>query len=238
MNLSDSFYLALCMTVLILGVVYWFWTQNQYIQRKVNLLENIIYDLRSSMNGHPESMGGGGSVEPNHEGSGGLAPARYPPAPSSVADEDDDLLHNELTAEILAAADADLSGSPFMGGNEPVAASSAAAAAAAAATSAAATTVHHEMLQPGGVGSGSKEELVADSALSPSVLEGMTLKQLKQLAERNNITLPSGVRKPQLIAALRTSAGSSNAVSTPMDLPSIPPIQESVEPFDGATELS
>lgn len=237
MNLSDSFYLALCMTVLILGVVYWFWTQNQYIQRKVNLLENIIYDLRSSMNGHPESMSGGGSVEPNHEGSGGLAPAKYPPAPSSVVDEDDDLLHNELTAEILAAADADLSGSPFMGGNEPVA-TTATTAITATITSATDTTVHHEMLQPGGVGSGSKEELVADSALSPSVLEGMTLKQLKQLAERNNITVPSGVRKPQLIAALRASSGSANAVSSPMDLPSIPQIQESVEPFDGATELS
>ena len=49
MNLSDTFHVALCMTVLIIGVVYWFWTQNQYIQRKLNLLENIVYDMKSSM---------------------------------------------------------------------------------------------------------------------------------------------------------------------------------------------
>jgi len=218
------------MTVLILGVVYWFWTQNQYIQRKVNLLENIIYDLRSTMNGHPDSMGGGGPVEPSHESAGGLAPAQYPPAPSSVIDEDDDLLHNELTAEILAAADADLSGSPSMGRVEEPSASNSTPAAS-----------RLEMLQPGGVGSGSKEELVADSALSASVLEGMTLKQLKQLAERNNITATSGMRKPQLIAALRASA-SASASSGPSELPTVtntvPSIPESVEPFDGATELS
>jgi hypothetical protein len=93
------------------------------------------------------------------------------------------------------------------------------------------------MLQPGGVGSGSKEELVADSALSASVLEGMTLKQLKQLAERNNITVASGMRKPQLIAALRASASSG-----PSELPTAPntahSIPEAVEPFDGVTELS
>jgi len=215
------------MTVLILGVVYWFWTQNQYIQRKVNLLENIIYDLRSTMNGHPDSMGGGGPVEPSHESAGGLAPAQYPPAPSSVIDEDDDLLHNELTAEILAAADADLSGSPSMGLAEEKSASSSLQPAASL----------HEMLQPGGVGSGSKEELVADSALSASVLEGMTLKQLKQLAERNNITVASGMRKPQLIAALRASAssGPSELPTAPNTAPSIP---EAVEPFDGVTELS
>jgi hypothetical protein len=34
------------MTVLLLGVVYWFWSQNQYIQRKINLLENIVYELK------------------------------------------------------------------------------------------------------------------------------------------------------------------------------------------------
>ena len=47
MNLPDSFYIALCMTVLLLGVVYWFWTQNQFLLRKMNLLENIVYELKT-----------------------------------------------------------------------------------------------------------------------------------------------------------------------------------------------
>ena len=49
MNISDTFYVALCMTILIIGVVYWFWTQNQYIQRKINLLENIVYEMKTAL---------------------------------------------------------------------------------------------------------------------------------------------------------------------------------------------
>lgn len=96
MNISDTFYVALCMTVLILGVVYWFWTQNQYIQRKLNLLENIVYEMKTTMNSVPEPM-----MEPQgsvtHET---LHPAVYPPAPSSELGEDDDLLHKELHATV------------------------------------------------------------------------------------------------------------------------------------------
>ena len=55
MNLSDTFYVALCMTVLILGVVYWFWTQNQFILRKLNMLENIVYEMKTSFQVAPDS---------------------------------------------------------------------------------------------------------------------------------------------------------------------------------------
>ena len=45
MNVPESFYIALCVTILMLGVVYWFWTQIQYLQRKVNLLDNVVYEM-------------------------------------------------------------------------------------------------------------------------------------------------------------------------------------------------
>jgi hypothetical protein len=77
------------MTILIIGVVYWFWTQNQYIQRKLNLLENIVYEMKTNFNNSPES--GEPAV---------LNKVDYPPAPSSELGDDDDILHEELRGEI------------------------------------------------------------------------------------------------------------------------------------------
>jgi hypothetical protein len=84
MNLPDSFYIALCMTVLLLGVVYWFWSQTQFLLRKINLLENIVYELKTVCMAHP--------VAP-------VEPVSYPPAPSSVTEEEEELLHEELLQE-------------------------------------------------------------------------------------------------------------------------------------------
>ena len=107
MNLSDTFYVALCMTVLILGVVYWFWTQNQYIQRKLNLLENIVFEMKTQL-GNIASVAGPPCVPAGPVNSGlvipsevpsGLTPAVYAPAPASVNGDDDDLLHAELHGE-------------------------------------------------------------------------------------------------------------------------------------------
>jgi hypothetical protein len=88
MNLPDSFYIALCMTVLLLGVVYWFWSQNQYLLRKINLLENIVYELKTVCSRPPPTP---------------MEPATYPPAPSSVVEEEE--LHEELLEEEEAAGD-------------------------------------------------------------------------------------------------------------------------------------
>jgi hypothetical protein len=90
MNLPDSFYIALCMTILLVGAVYWVWTQIQYVQRKVNVLENIVYELKT-MCSHPPDIG--------------PVDTSYPPAPPSVLGEDEDLLHETLSNEIYARID-------------------------------------------------------------------------------------------------------------------------------------
>lgn len=188
MNLSDTFYVALCMTVLILGVVYWFWTQNQYIQRKLNLLENIVYEMKSSMNSAPVPHLSA-SVESD------LKPAEYPPAPGSELGEDEDLLHEELHAETLSAPPAVLAPMPedkpeekteegmLFSMAEPI----------------------HDDLQPGGVGSGIEDAPAADSSNKASVLDTMTLKELKRLADQRNIHYDSKARKPELISLIRAA---------------------------------
>lgn len=177
MNIADSFYIALCMTVLLLGVVYWFWTQTQYLQRKINLLENIVYELKTSMDHGPKAP----PVEAPPEGprlhtSESPAEATYPPAPGSELGEDEDLLHEKLLSE-----------------SEPP-------VAVKAVEPVEAVEAVPDDLQPGGVGSG-----MSDVEQKPrgGVLDGMTLKELRRLGEQRNVPGASNMRKQSLIEALR-----------------------------------
>jgi len=147
MNLPDSFYIALCMTVLLLGVVYWFWTQNQFLLRKMNLLENIVYELKTICSSPPPSP---------------VEPVSYPPAPSSVVEED---LHEELLQEEEM---------------HPL------------------QQLPEDDLQPGGVGSG-----VEAPAESSNLLESMTVKELRRLAEQRGIKGGAEMKKKELLAELK-----------------------------------
>lgn len=180
MNLSDTFYVALCMTILILGVVYWFWTQNQFVLRKLNLLNNIVFEMRAQQNKEEVP-------------DGFVPPAVYAPAPGSELGEDEDLLHEELRAEVEAmretAAPAEF--------KEPEPEREEEAAAAQGTSIDELAEPIDADLQPGGVGS-SVKEIVASN-----VLESMTIRELRRLAEQRGISGTSNMKKPVLIAALR-----------------------------------
>lgn len=198
MNMSDSFYLALCMTALILGAVYWFWTQTQYIQRKVNLLENIVYEMKATLSSG--DTGGGKDVA-----AALLQPAEYPPAPSSELGDDEDLLHEELTAEAVEAAEA-AEAVPALLEAKAAAVPASAEAAPVFSPSGFSNTIEEfdglDSLQPGGVGSGLQEPMAADSSAKPSVLNGMTLKELRRLAEQKGVSVKNHMRKQELIDAI------------------------------------
>lgn len=169
MNLSDTFYVALCMTVLILGAVYWFWTQNQFMLRKLNMLENIVYEMKTSLHGN--------APEAND-----LNPATYAPAPSSVLGEDEDIEHEELLSEV---EELDMNAA-VEAVSEPVAADESIP----------------DALQPGGVGSGVKNIVVPDRSAKGSVLDGMTLKELRRLAEQKGVSGSEKMRKQALVDAI------------------------------------
>jgi hypothetical protein len=214
MNMSDSFYLALCMTALILGAVYWFWTQTQYIQRKVNLLENIVYEMKATLS---NADGGGGIGDIKDASAALLHPAEYPPAPSSELGDDEDLLHEELTAEAAAATVAALPA------EESPAVELAAATVVNAPLGFGGDFDSLDSLQPGGVGSGVHEQIAADSSAKPSVLNGMTLKELRRLAEQKGVTIKNHMRKQELIDAI---LGVSEAPAAPAAAPA------DIKPFE------
>jgi hypothetical protein len=184
MNLSDTFYVALCMTVLILGVVYWFWTQNQYIQRKLNLLENIVYEMKSSIHySAPDPID-----KVLYEASVADMPAPVS-MPAPLPEDDVDAILDSLTGvenddNLQHFADND------------------------------AHIINDEMsdsidaeevidLQPGGIGSGISED-VSDTN-NESVLNAMGLKELKELAKQKGVSGAKSMRKHELIASIRAS---------------------------------
>lgn len=173
MSLSDTFYVALCMTILILSVVYWFWTQNQYIQRKLNLLENIVYEMKTTLHAPaPDELHIPQSHTPEVTESQGL----YQPPPGSELGEDEDIAFETLMEE-------DVHDHMLVEEDEEAEAP-------------------NTDLQPGGIGSGINEVTVPDTN-HKSVLDNMTLKELKRLAEQKGIQGVKQLRKPELIEALR-----------------------------------
>jgi len=220
MNISDTFYVALCMTVLILGVVYWFWTQNQYIQRKMNLLENIVYEMKTLLSANEALQA------PSFPDS---APKSDDAVPSDVKENEYDELHTELSKELEAEAMA------------AAAASMMSSASSASSKLATPVPTQHESidnaiasfavdraleepiidsaplsddvtavlevfdLQPGGVGSGVSNEQESDQSVKGTSLDSMTLSELRRLAEQRNILGSSKLRKQQLIDTLRNA---------------------------------
>jgi len=196
MNLSDSFYVALCMTVLILGAVYWFWTQNQYILRKMNLLENIVYEMKTAL---PPSWGSGGFGTFGVAGTAAVPPATesppiYAPAPRSVVSDDVvDILREDLSRNLQSVSE-----SPVLLVESASASAPAPVPAPVAVSEAIAKQVADD-LQPGGVGSG------VDEVKSSNPYDGMTLRELRRLGEARGISGASKLTKQALITTLRST---------------------------------
>ena len=220
MNIPETFYIALCVTILMLGIVYWFWTQVQYLQRKVNLLDNVVYEMKTFISNLPGTeTRAGNTFEPqpptsqesqnyNDDEEERNVPTAYNPPPESVA--------GDLEAERLAS---EIEFEPFAGEHNDSGPSMNAV-----------ETVYSEPpedfvsfqqndesdvnddLQPGGLASGSssnntkKVEVFSDSSLE-SPLSSMSIKELRRMAEANNIPGSAELRKKDLIKALRDKVG-------------------------------
>ncbi len=217
MNLSDTFYVALCMTVLIIGVVYWFWTQNQYMQRKLNLLENIVFEMKTNLNAGPPGVPDG--IGDGHiSGGNEFASVAYPPPPSSEMGDDDDLLHAELQHEeseideisieqpsakheyqVLTPQRLQSVPAPM----EPVPEEE--------------EEQIEDNLAVGGIGSGIQEFVNPDASAKASVLKTMTLKELQRLAIQKGISGTSGMRKDALIEAIRNASAAAPPSITPFE---------------------
>ena len=201
MNLSDTFYVALCMTVLILGAVYWFWTQNQFMLRKLNLLENIVYEMKMALSTGPPL---GAPADDN--GVGGFNQTSYAPAPGSVMSDDDaELLNDDLHGALGSGGQVPAflpvsQDSPVLEVSESAVYSKPADEPAIAAQFDNASAPVSDDLQPGGVGSG-----VPEAKAGTNPYDSMKLTELRRLAESRGISGAKDMRKQALIDALRNA---------------------------------
>jgi len=197
MNLPETFYIALCVTILMLGAIYWFWTQLQYLQRKVNLLDNVVYEMKTLVSNLPAQAAAAAAAQAVVTGPPDMAPVSYDsgvsgntdfassevpppyaPPPESVA--------GDLEAERMAS---EMEFDSFAG---------------TAPTTTVPTTVQTQVpdeLQPGGLASGESKKVSDTSIESP--LASMSIKDLRRMAEANGIPGSSELKKRDLIRSLR-----------------------------------
>lgn len=190
MGLPETFYIALCVTILLLGVVYWFWTQVQYLQRKVNLLDNVVYEMKTLVSNLPGPQPQAAAKEEDYEKP---IQENYAPPPESIAgDLEAERLNTEMEFESFSGS---TSVQPMK--EEPkerVAEVS-------------------DDLQPGGLASAA-EKKESDSAIE-SPLSAMSIKELRRMAEANGIPGSGELRKKELIRALRDKVSGIIQESTP-----------------------
>lgn len=191
MSIPETFYIALCVTILLLGVVYWFWTQVQYLQRKVNLLDNVVYEIKSLVSNLPgptvskseDNKHSGNNVDGRDERPvGGFVQEPYAPPPESIAG-DLEAERNSSEEEFEAfSGSSDIK--EFVEKSDTV----------------------PDDLQPGGLAvpaeSGKTVKADTDAAIE-SPLSGMSLKELRRMAESQGIPGFSELKKKDLIRALR-----------------------------------
>jgi hypothetical protein len=208
----ETIFLALSGAILVAGVLYWFWSHLQLTQKKVQLLENAVFELRGMM------VGGGGG------GSGPPEPAPAPVAAATTAaapykDLADDGWEDEATEEVipkstpldLPAVAVAAAAEPVVqitrevelnidelapGGRIQIGEEEAAVAAPAA------TADEFRELFISGSGETATATVVSTRG-SGETLEGMPVRELRRLAEQRGIVGVADMKKKELLAALR-----------------------------------
>lgn len=194
----ESIFLILSGAVLAAGILYWFWSHIQLTQKKVQLLENAVFELRGlqgsgSLGPGLGSLGSGSSGSPNQE-----------PLPVPEYKDDDE---GELEAEEAEWPPTSVGGSTPLsaldqapvdlqpGGRIGVPESEVKEVSTDKDTQFRELFIQHETRMP----------TPPSQTQSPSQesLESMPVKELRRLAEQRGLTGVSELRKKELLAALR-----------------------------------
>jgi hypothetical protein len=192
----ESIFLILSGAVLVAGILYWFWSHIQLMQKKVHLLENAVFELR-------ELQGGGGSQEQDkvqHVDSEEREIPVYRDVDEAADEGENDWPAEGTTSTPLSALDStpvDLQpgGRIHVEAEEPVVATKE--------EQFRELFVQHEPRVPTPVVKQEVKEVGQES------LESMPVKELRRLAEQRGLTGVSELRKKELLAALRNQIAPS-----------------------------
>jgi hypothetical protein len=197
----ESIFLILSGVILAAGILYWLWSHIQLTQKKVQLLENAVFELR-------------GRMMPTDSGPPDVAPAAAAPAPSAYEDlADDDW---DVPAEVAAVStpldalggsrveiireDMDVEQTPEMSVGEIEPGGRIGGATEVEAVEEKSAEEFRELFLSETAGPRSAS---SSSSSSAQTLESMPVKELRRLAEQRGITGVAELRKKELLAALR-----------------------------------
>jgi hypothetical protein len=227
----ESIFLLLSGAIVLAGVLYWFWSHIQLTQKKVQLLENAVFELRGMVTG-PGPGPGPGPTPSGPSGPSGASAGPGPAAPAYNDLSDDDWEEPEEKRDEVRTISTPLedlgSNSDSSSGSGPV-------------------LVTREVeevpedLQPGGrllvpteeefVEQESFRELFVSRELPPPAnspagpsgraqesLDSMPVKELRRLAEQRGIANAADMRKKEILAALRNQITNTVTIEKALDL--------------------
>jgi hypothetical protein len=216
----ESIFLILSGVVLAAGVLYWFWSHIQLTQKKVQLLENAVFELRGMLTQGSASQQ---SQEQEQE-----QPQAEAPVYNDLADdEEEDWVPSTQTGSTSLDELASDALAPGGGAAQGVAPES--PADNQTAEKFRELFIQHEQLP---------SPVKTDAPASNAALESMPVKELRRLAEQRGITGVSDLKKKELLSALRQQvtapstsvpAGKEVVVERTLDLTEVDELGAEVE---------
>lgn len=86
----ESIFIILSGVILAAGILYWFWSHIQLTQKKVQLLENVVFELRGMVGANGSGLPGLAGVVPASSSSPALSLSPVAASPSAYRDLEDD----------------------------------------------------------------------------------------------------------------------------------------------------
>jgi len=183
----ESIFLLLSGLVLAAGVLYWFWSHIQLTQKKVQLLENAVFELRGMLTGSPH-----GSMQGQMQGSPQGSPQGQTQVPAPVYNDLDDEEWDSAPSEQPVASTPleHLHNDLQPGGRIEVPVEE---------KEVDNTLQFRELFLQ-------HEERKPAPKETASSLDAMPVRELRRLAEQRGITGTADMKKKELVAALRQLA--------------------------------
>lgn len=235
----ETIFLVLSGVILAAGVLYWFWSHIQLTQKKVQLLENAVFELRGLVSRDS-------AENADSSGGGNKAPAPGPaPVYQDLADDEDEWAPTSSSAGATPAArssSVEIGSTPLSslqsevadlqpGGRLEVPAQSPSADERVITTDekfrelfvqreprvpspSSAPVAAAPVVAAPAAPSQSLPAETTEKPLTSESLESMPVKDLRRLAEQRGITGVSDMRKKEILSALRQQVVQPAAVST------------------------
>jgi len=213
----ETMFLILSGVILAAGVLYWFWSHIQLMQKKVQLLENAVFELRGMFGSGP-----GGKEADNP----GLEPIGQPAATYRDLDDDDwkdtvEQSDSNVMSRVIPNVMTSVDVMEPLGLMNP---ESAAPMVSNAMTPIGLATPNGnpEVIVTREEPEQFRELFIQEEAPAKTVvaadqtLEGLPLKELRRIATERGITGAAEMKKKEVIAALRNSVNEMTAIDVPV----------------------